>query len=143
MIEVSKAIGLHFLVMEDGPPVHTAIATADLHRSLSISPFTHSPSSPNLNPIEGSWRIMKAQLQVARTHATSSDGLWADVQRAWDGSQDNVDRMIESMSDRRLAVLKTKGWHTRYFSGTFVDPLATCFQLLMQVYYVERRITTR
>ena len=97
-------------MVEDGAPVHFGTIAGDVPAITDIPNLPHPPSSPDLNPIEGCWRLVKQKLRKVDRRATSLDGLWADIQKAWQMiDQETVDGMIMSMEERRKAVLLVKG----------------------------------
>ena len=76
--------------------------------------LSHSPSSPDLNRIEGCWRLVGQQLRMPDRRATSLDGLWVDIQRIRSDDHWTVDRMIGSMIVRREAASSVQGPATRW-----------------------------
>jgi len=66
--------------------------------------------SPDLNPIEHVWAIMKNRLEVLDTKDTESfkvaiNKVWTEL---WE-SKDMISNLINSMPDRIEKCLKTKG----------------------------------
>ena len=49
-------------MMEDGASAHRAKATQAVCDEYGMESLVWIPSSPDLNPIEAIWRIIKAQL---------------------------------------------------------------------------------
>ena len=85
-----REAGHEVLVVEDGAPVHTAkyVQTA---RALTHFPSAfHPPASPDLNPIENCWAVLKHRLHKLPIHPTSLDELWHAVTKLWDEMELNV-----------------------------------------------------
>ena len=51
--------GQEVLVVEDGAPCHRSAVAKNVQRELGITKLEHPPSSPDLNPIEPLWLILK------------------------------------------------------------------------------------
>ena len=73
------------------------------------------PQSPDLNPIEHLWAMLKRRLNQYERPPNGMLELWERVQAEWN----NIDRevcvrLVESMPDRIKAVLKAKGKWTVY-----------------------------
>lgn len=69
--------------------------------------------SPDLNPIEHMWAKIKQTLRGTRfqTH----DQLWKAVQDIWSKIPiDYMIKLVDSMPHRINAVIRAKGWHTKY-----------------------------
>lgn len=70
--------------------------------------------SPDLNPIEGIWDLLKIKLEKQRGK-TSIKQLWTDVQTHWNSIGPSVlKRYIYTMRRRLKAVIRNKGGHTEY-----------------------------
>ena len=103
------------LVVEDGAPAHSSKVAKAARLECGITPLQHPPSSPDLNPIEGLWLILKTKIGVLPRKATTLDELWAQVQVAWEEiDQGTVNRVVGSMETRRQAIQAVKGFQTRY-----------------------------
>jgi transposase len=112
--EMSEEKG-QVVFQQDGAPSHTAkrtIAWLDINK---VDRMPHPPSSPDMNPIEPLWHILKDIIR-ARTHIpTTLDELKTAVKEAWDQiTVEDVDKLVGSMEDRVQALLKAKGGHTQY-----------------------------
>ena len=72
------------------------------------------PQSPDLNPIENLWRIVKhsiAKLPVAK----SVGELEIQVQKEWNKvSLETIQSLVDSMPQRIAGVIAAKGGHTHY-----------------------------
>lgn len=101
------------IFMQDNAPSHTSkYSTAWLARkgikeeNLMIWP----PCSPDLNPIENLWSIIKCAIYKEGKQYTSLNSVWEAVvaaARNVDGEQ--IKTLTESMDGRLLSVLAKKG----------------------------------
>ena len=105
----------HVLVVEDGAPAHTSKAANKARRHLGIRTLTHPPNSPDLNPIEPLWALLKTRVAARRGSQKSLDALWKAAQAVWaEMSEEEMDEAMGSMSERVQAVLKAKGGYTPF-----------------------------
>ena len=112
-LEVNK--GHQFLVVEDGAPSHTSRAAAAERKELGIQNLTHPPSSPDLNPIEPLWLLLKNRVADIPGSSNSLDALWAAVQKVWSEiKEEDIRKHTGKMKERVLAVKQANGWHTRF-----------------------------
>ena len=72
------------LVVKDGAPCHRSAVAKNVQCELGITNLEHPPSSPDLNPIEPLWLILKNHVGDIPKSQNSLDGLWAAVQQVWD-----------------------------------------------------------
>ena len=71
--------------------------------------------SPDLNPIEHLWSILKKRLNAYDTPAKGMRELWERAVKEWDDMRkEECQKLIKSMPRRLEAVIKTKGGHTKY-----------------------------
>ena len=77
--------------------------------------FPHPPSSPNLNPIEPVWHELKKIIRALPHPPMTVPKLIKAVHDAWDALEiPDIDKYVDTMSDRVQAVLKAHGGHTRF-----------------------------
>ncbi|GMF54463.1 unnamed protein product [Phytophthora fragariaefolia] len=99
--------------VQDGAPAHRAKATSAYLKELKLESMGHPPQSPDLNPIENLWGIMKAELH--KTPATDLDDLREKLAMIWYKIPVGiVQKLIYSMPARLEAVRKEKGGCTRW-----------------------------
>lgn len=103
------------LVVEDGAPCHTCKLAKEARSKLGIPSLIHPPSSPDLNPIENVWHLLKTKVSQLPTRATNLDMLWEQVQACWaDIDQGYINKVIDGMPERVEAVRQARGEVTRF-----------------------------
>ena len=71
--------------------------------------------SPDLNPIENLWSIVKRRLGTYERAPTSLGEIWESVAREWQNiPREVLQNLVESMPKRMKNVLKNKGLWTKY-----------------------------
>ncbi len=99
---------------QDGAPCHTAKSTMDFFKKKGIRVLRGwPPQSPDLNPIENVWGMIKNRLYVKNIR--SSDQLWQAVKREWDNiTLLQIRSLIASVKTRLKKVQEANGSHTSY-----------------------------
>lgn len=80
------------------------------------------PYSPDLNPIENIWALLKAEiyrlypeLLEMGNNAGALERLIQCAIATWDTFEETImNRMLDTMPHRVEAVLKANGWYTKY-----------------------------
>jgi len=102
-----------FLFQQDNDPKHTSQMTWDYLDAKGIDYMDWPPYSPDLNPIENLWAILKQRMKGRKCN--NEDELWECVQETWyDLPLDLLRSLIDSMKDRCQAVINIKGYPTKY-----------------------------
>ena len=110
-----KSQGVHLILMQDGAPGHAAGETKQDLEERGIVVISWPPFSPDLNPIERVWHIMKNYLQDNYPENMSYDRLRKAVKDAWEKiGRVELEELINSMQARCQAVIDTKGLFTKY-----------------------------
>lgn len=101
-------------LMEDGAPVHRSRYPDHWRQAHGIKKMNWPSNSPDLNPIENLWKIVK---DLLRNHSRPKDKeeMIRIIQQVWDQvSQEQLQKLISSMPARMNAVIEAKGGSTRW-----------------------------
>ena len=103
--------------------MHTASVVTEWFEQYNIQVDEHPPYSPDLNPIEHAWVVLKQQLHKQYPDIADTPGgpdavrarLIEVLPKVWDSLPEQLfDNLHRSMPDRVAAVIDAKGWYTRY-----------------------------
>ena len=101
------------MLAQDNAPCHKARLVMGWLHEHHIEVLPWPPYSPDLNPIENLWAVMKSR--VKGKEFPTKDSLWVDLQAIWNTfSQDFIRKYVDSMPRRVAAVILAKGGSTRY-----------------------------
>jgi hypothetical protein len=108
--------------MHDGAGPHRGHIVRDLLRQMDIKVMRWPPYSPDLNPIENLWALVKAEiyllhpeLEHAPDTSATLDALVAAAQEAWHAIDIGIlHRLAMTMEHRVKAVIQAEGWYTKY-----------------------------
>ena len=120
--------GIHNIVFQqDNASPHTAKITQDWLKAMAEQyRFTLTefpPNSPDLNPIEHLWSILKTELYKRypdTMYLRGSKNAVKDELRNrlntiwWEIDEEVLNHLVDSMPKRVEAVIKAKGWYTDY-----------------------------
>lgn len=118
---LEKKVKLHMDIsgttklQQDSAPCHTAASVKKWLKDNNIQLLENWPSnSPDLNVIENCWNLMKRR--VAEQRPKSEEDLKCILKRVWVNEimPDYCKCLVRSMPDRPKAVLKNKGYPTKY-----------------------------
>lgn len=115
-LQVQQAHDEPVIIMQDNAPIHKAKSTMQWLSLHDLIMMDWPASSPDLNPIENIWAIIKYRVRQRmnggpHTHAA----LVEAVQAEWDAlEQDEIDRVIFSMERRVDALLLARGGPVRW-----------------------------
>lgn len=103
------------IFMHDGAPCHQAKVCRTWFQNQQITVLGPWPgSSPDLNPIENCWRLLKKK--VSRLFPTSIEDLRMKIAKVWtlEITQDYCQKLVHSMPQRIESVIAAHGRHTKY-----------------------------
>ncbi|KAL0199191.1 hypothetical protein M9458_007731, partial [Cirrhinus mrigala] len=102
-----------FIFQHDLAPAHSAKTTGKWFTDHGITVLNWPANSPDLNPIENLWDIVKRKLRDARPNTL--DELKAAIEASWASiTPQRCHRLIASMPRRIEAVISAKGFPTKY-----------------------------
>ncbi|RPB00642.1 hypothetical protein L873DRAFT_1679622, partial [Choiromyces venosus 120613-1] len=107
-------------VLEDNVRYHSTGHNQVVTSTFNIQKLPLPANSPDLNPIENAWHILKVRLWKRFTQNTwkrpsSEDELWAVMEEEWEAiDQEILDRLVDSMAGRVEAVVAVRGNHIKW-----------------------------
>ncbi len=103
-----------FIFQQDLAPAHTAKGTKSWFNDHGVTVLDWPANSPDLNPIENLWGIVKRKMRDTRPN--NADELKATVKETWASiPPQQCHKLITSMPRRIEAVIKAKGASTKYW----------------------------
>lgn len=103
------------IFQQDNDPKHTSKKAKKCLQDLDMHVLEWPPQSPDLNPIEHLWDVLKRKLASYETQPRRIHELWERIEEEWSRiSKEECLSLIESMPRRIEAVLKAKGRNTKY-----------------------------
>ena len=117
---ICQVLGLVFI--QGSASIHIAHKVCNQFKEIGILVTSQPLYSPNLNLIEHvqkklKERVLKKHLEISDIKGKENirEALGKALQEAQDSiPKEFFDRLIESMPSRVKAVIKAKGWHTKY-----------------------------
>ena len=112
-----------WIFMHDNARVHTYQRVQEFLEENGIEVMIWPPYSPDLNPIEHIWPILKNNLHKHYPHLATMRGAPPKVKAAlipalkhcWELIEPSVfENLARTMPNRVRAVIQAKGWYTKY-----------------------------
>jgi transposase len=110
------------IFMHDNASVHTARIVKRILEEMGIRVMIWPPYSPDLNPIENLWALLKAkiyekypELEHAPDTEDTLDRLIEAAKEAWHAIRPSIlENLSRTMPHRIQAVITADGWYTPY-----------------------------
>ena len=104
------------IFQQDNDPKHKSHLVRDWLAEQPFAVMEWPAQSPDLNPIENMWALLKQKLFRYETVPKGMNELWERAVHVWYNEipKEVVRRYIESMPDRCKAVIKANGRWTKY-----------------------------
>lgn len=109
--------------MQDNAPIHTAEAVALWFRENGINVMEWPPYSPDMNPIEHLWFLLKEHVYKVNPPINDVNGgedkikeaLFDALYKAWEALDEYyLHDLVWSMERRVKALIASEGWYTKY-----------------------------
>ena len=99
--------------MQDNAPSHAARSTVEYLAKVGFKSeklMTWPSSSPDLNPIENFWSLLKRKLYTGGKQYASKDELWDSIlQSAQSIGTEETENLTKSVDNRLVKVLSNNG----------------------------------
>jgi len=103
------------LWMDDGAKYHTSKIVQEYEKALFIHRMWWPAQSPNLNPIENLWRIIKLRISKRRHRIQSISEMEEVIREEWAKLTPNDwQKCIKSIEKRCRLILKARGGAINY-----------------------------
>lgn len=104
---------IKWVFQQDNDPKHTSKLAKEWFRDNRVEVMPWPAQSPDLNPIEHLWGDVKKY--VAEKMPSNVDNLWTTIQDGWQKIPlKRCQDLIDSMPRRCAAVIKNRGYSTKY-----------------------------
>ena len=104
------------IFQQDNDPKHSSNLVKEYLKDQSYQILEWPAQSPDLNPIENMWALLKRRLNQYETATKGMNELYERVSEVWYDQMkpEECQKVIESMPRRIAAVSKAKGYWTKY-----------------------------
>ena len=110
-----ELIGRKLVFQHDNSPIHTAKKTVKWFETKKIDKMNWPANSPDLNPIENIWKLLKDNIQKQKNFPKTVDELKTALSEEWSKFDVSILRkVVDSMPQRIEAALDAKGGPTKY-----------------------------
>ena len=105
----------HIVYQQDSCGPHRAKSISSYLDAKGIEVMKWPPQSPDLNPIENAWSVLKYKLRARPKFPTNATDLFNTLQTEWSNLPDSLFlKLVRSMPTRANLVKLNKGKSTKY-----------------------------
>ena len=105
----------NIIFQQDNDPKHTSNLATDFFNAHGIQVLDWPAQSPDLNPIEHLWTLLKKVIYGYDKPASGVCELWDRAAEQWGRiTAEQCQSLIESMPRRLRAVIRAKGGNIKY-----------------------------
>ncbi|QRV81317.1 DDE superfamily endonuclease [Ceratobasidium sp. AG-Ba] len=113
--QLTKEQGHDMFIVEDGAPLHKGRAAQKAQDELGMKHLLHPPNSPDLNPIEPIWHILKKHVAKVPGYCKNCKSLQAAIKTACDSIDvGEINKHTSKMDAHVKAVKAAHGRHTHF-----------------------------
>ena len=103
------------IFMDDNAPAHRAKIVNEFKEQHFMTSLNWPSNSPDLNPIENLWNVLKTRLQARNPRPRTLPDVKQAVIEEWDSiTADEIDKYVDSMPEHIQAVVDNHEGHTRW-----------------------------
>ena len=103
------------ILMEDGASIYSASKSKKWREDHKLKKIVWPAQSPDMNPIENLWSVMKKDVQKTHKPSGNTDALIKNIIDAWENIPIQViNRLVETIPARVDTLRKKKGKSTRF-----------------------------
>ena len=102
-----------WILQEDNDPKHRSKKAKNWKTENGINELSWPSMSPDQNPIENIWRIMK--IKISKKKIRTINGLKAQLVKEWKAlPKELAENLVESMNRRTASLIEANGDYTLY-----------------------------
>ena len=115
MAPTLRRLGAGFKFQQDNDPKHKSKVVQKYLTNAKFSVLEWPSQSPDLNPIENIWGLIKQRLRKLHLAPKNLDDVYDFIKREWESlRKEYLLTLVHSMPSRIEAVIKNKGYATKY-----------------------------
>jgi len=112
---IPEELETDWILMHDGAKCHKALDVTTWLEDKDIPILDHPPQSPDLNPIENLWALVKAKIYAKKSSFETKEELFQTFAKEYYSTSVQLCRkLISSMSNRISAVIEAEGHYIKY-----------------------------
>lgn len=114
LLSSASEMGLsEFIFQQDNDPKHTSKLAKEFIRENNLVCMTWPAQSPDMNPIENLWGIIKEKVAVLKPKNLNE--LKISIQKIWKETDKKLlEKLALGFKERAVELYRAKGWHTKH-----------------------------